>query len=89
MFTLFAVLKQFIHEYNKLASVELRFREVIVKMEKEGINGEEYNLFDVQVFLGGIGAESLLIELYVSGINGRSAVRQQLAPIPQLQLRRA
>lgn len=51
-------------------------------MEKEGINGEEYNLFDVQVFLAGIGAESVLIELYASGINGRSLVRQQLAPIP-------
>ncbi len=66
---------------------ELRFGEVTVRMEKEGINGEKYNVFDIQVFLGNISAENVVVEMYAQGVDGGSAVREQLTPIPPIAIK--
>jgi starch phosphorylase len=56
----------------------LRFGEVTVET-----NGE-HHVFDVQVYLKDLDANSISVELYADGVNGGSPVRQEMKPIRQL-----
>jgi starch phosphorylase len=56
----------------------LRFGEVTVET-----NGE-HHVFDVQVYLKDLDANSISVELYADGVNGGSPVRQEMKRIRQL-----
>ena len=56
----------------------LRFGEM-----KVATDGEKH-VFEIQVYLGGLDANSVLVELYADGLNGGEPVRQEMKCIRQL-----
>jgi starch phosphorylase len=56
---------------------ELRFGEV--KLETHG----ERHIFEVEVYLYGLGPKAVRVELYADGFNGGDAVRQEMVRAPQ------
>jgi starch phosphorylase len=56
----------------------LRFGEV--KVETKGA----HHVFDVQVYLNGLDANAVQVELYADGVNGGSPVRQEMRRVRQL-----
>jgi glycogen phosphorylase len=60
----------------ELGWAHLHFGAVTVQEEKDG--GTAYNRFEVQLSLGDISPDMLLVELFALGINGAPAIRQKL-----------
>jgi starch phosphorylase len=60
----------------ELGWAHLHFGAVTVQEEKDG--GGDYHRFEVQLSLGDISADMLLVELFAQGINGGPAVRHKL-----------
>lgn len=56
----------------------LRFGSVNVHPDKDPGSGTEYHRFEVQLYIGDIPPDILLVELYAEGINGGPAVLQKL-----------
>ena len=60
----------------ELGWAHLHFGAVTVREEKD--SGAAYNRFEVQLSLGDISPDMLLVELFALGINGAPAIRQKL-----------
>ncbi|HUB59663.1 MAG TPA: alpha-glucan family phosphorylase, partial [Puia sp.] len=56
----------------------LRFGSVNVHPDKDAASGSEYLRFEVQLYIGDIPPDNLLVELYADAIDGDPAIRQEL-----------